>query len=420
MPGSILDKARAHYAGAAGLPYPAQFELSERWSHWSALTARAIESFSSVEEAIHFAQRESGFEHRHSAADSKSHWPLYQAALIADFPDRSALIEKLEDSPLSHPQTVSEFEGRRMSNVTFWHAYEFLATFCRVENAKRIVEIGGGLGTLARFWLENAQDLSTYILTDFPESLFYAEITLRSHFPGRRIRYIAQGDGLAALADGEIVLCPAQLASNLLGLSADLAINSGSMQEMTEAAMLWWCDWLQAGQIEHFYSLNYGLQPIQARRGGSANWMCPRLGPNWDAVLLRLDPPIVREQTLRHYREVLFRSTPARERAELEARSLAILQAHSRPVSINREQSVLELLDALRLSPSRDLVMRLVQILGTLYDYRPKELVHVCTVGLSLDDITEEDRQILTELLTELSAIAAEEHAAAIPSKPLF
>ena len=69
-------------------------------------------------------------------------------------------------------------------------------------------------------WFENVQDLSTYILTDFPESLFYAEITLRSHFPGR-VFDIAPGDGLAALADGEIVLpCPISL--DLRGLSADL------------------------------------------------------------------------------------------------------------------------------------------------------------------------------------------------------
>ena len=420
MTDDILDIARTHYRAAAPLPYPPEFGLSERWRHWSELSARAIDGFDSVEEAVHFAQRHVGFEHRHSAANSMSHWRRYQAALDADFPDRAELIARLAESPLSHPHTVADFAGRPMSNVMFWHAYEFLATFCRVEGAHSIVEIGGGLGVLARLWLENAPDLQRYVLTDFPESLFYAEIYLRSRFPNRRFRYLGESDGLDSLGDAEIVFCPAQLADRLRGLPADLAVNSGSMQEMTEGAMLWWCDWIEGGDITHVYSLNYGLQPVQARRGGSANWMCPRLGPNWETLLLRLDPPIVREQTLRHYREVLYRRTPPRNPVQRRARVAAILAAHSTPVSINREQSVLELLDALRLAPTRDLVMRLALILGTLWDYRPKELVHVCNVGLDLSTLSPEDIAKLRSLLAELSSVAAEEHSAVVPTEPLF
>jgi hypothetical protein len=148
--------------------------------------------------------------------------------------------------------------------------------------------------------------------------------------------------------------------------------------------------------------------------------MCPRLGPFWDALLLRLDPPIVREQSLRHYREVLYRRTELQDTKERAERASALLAAHSTPVSINREQSVLELLDALRLSPSINLVMRLIQILGTLFDYRPKELIYVCRVGLELSDATDNELKILTNLLSEISEIAAEEHSAAVPSTPLF
>ena len=420
MTDNVIEEARAHYFSAADLPYPEAFELSERWSHWSRLSADKIVAFASTKEAVHYAQQYLGFEHRHSADNSKSHWPEYDDALKSDFPDQTDLIERLSESPLSHPKTVADFHGRTMSNVMFWHAYEFLATYCRVGDVGAIAEIGGGIGVLARLWLENSSKLKTYILTDFPESLFYAELYLRHHFPETTLHYVTESDGCEALDEATIILCPAQLAGNLEGIGVDLAINSGSMQEMTEGAMLWWCDWLESGDISYFYSLNYGLQPIHARRGGSANWMCPRLGPFWDTLQLRLDPPIVRKQSLRHYREVLYRRTAQQNPKERAERACALLAAHSTPVSINREQSVLELLDALRLSPSIRLVMRLVQILGTLFDYRPKELIYVCRVGLKLSDVRDNDRTILNDLLSELSEIAAEEHSAAVPSAPLF
>jgi len=62
----------------------------------------------------------------------------------------------------------------------------------------------------------------------------------------------------------------------------------------------------------------------------------------------------------------------------------------------------------------------LVQILGTLFDYRPKELIYVCRVGLELSDVSDNERKILADLLSELSEIAAEEHSSAVPSAPLF
>ena len=38
----------------------------------------------------------------------------------------------------------------------FWHAHEFLATYCRVGNVGTIAQIVGEVGVLARRWLENS------------------------------------------------------------------------------------------------------------------------------------------------------------------------------------------------------------------------------------------------------------------------
>jgi putative sugar O-methyltransferase len=417
-----LETSRRHFALSTNLAYPSAFKKSQRWSHWSKMAADAIEQFTSPREAIAFAQRKLGFEHRHSVANSKSHWPRYERALLEAFPNEADLLSQIADTPLSDTVTTTEFHGRLMSSMMFWHAHEFLATITRVAAPARIVEIGGGYGSLARLWFEHGPRQLQYWLTDLPESLFFSEVFLREHFPAIPLHYALDPKDVSSAEPTAIILIPAQAAARFRNIVADIVINSGSMQEMPDDTMLWWCGWIEDNQFEHFYSLNYGLQPIAARRGGSANWMCPRLGPYWDALLLRLDPPIVREQSLRHFREVFYRRVPPNKRDPNERARHAndILARHDTPVSIHREQAVLELLDAMRLAPNKRLGKKLVEILSQHYDYRPKELVHVCRYCTTLDDLTAEERALVDTTLELLSKDAAEEHDGAIPTVPLY
>lgn len=422
MTNNVLDGAKQHFSKASKLEYPDSFQASQRWQHWSDMAAAAIASFQGSAEAIAFAQQKTGFEHRTSVEKSFSHWRRYDQALLSDFPDQKELISQISDSKLSHPDTIAEFDGRLMSNMMFWHAYEFLATFTRTDGIRRIAEIGGGYGALARLWFLHGPRPLKYLMTDFPESLFFAEVYLREHFPNLDIRYVTDAGGDGNTDDADIVLCPAQLAESVDTDDVDLLINSGSMQEMTEAAMLWWCDWIENSSTEFVYSLNYGLHPVHTKRGGSANWLCPRLRPYWDAVHLRLDPPIVREQSLRHFREVMYKRVPEgnRDEAEREKTAREVLTTHDTPVSVHREQAVLELLDALRLAPIPELILKLHEILGTHYDYCPKELVYVCQIGLKTEEICEADRLRLQGTLNDLTKVASEEHSSAIPLTPLF
>lgn len=422
MTQDTLELAKQHFSKASKLEYPDSFQASERWQHWSDMAASAIASFQSPPEAIAFAQQKTGFEHRTSVEKSFSHWRHYDQALLSDFPDQRALISQISDTKLSHPDTIAKFDGRLMSNMMFWHAYEFLATYTRTDGIKRIAEIGGGYGALARLWFLHGPRPLKYLMTDFPESLFFAEVYLREHFPKLVIRYVTKGGGVGNTDDADIVLCPAQLAASVDTDDLDLLINSGSMQEMTEAAMLWWCDWIENSSARFAYFLNYGLHPIHIRRGGSANWLCPRLGPYWNSKFLRLDPAVVKAQTIRHFREVLYERIPEADRDETERiqTARAILSAHDTPVSIHREQAALELVDALRLAPLPSLIMKLHEVLGIHYDYRPKELVHICHVGLNTPGLSEDDRSTLKNTLRDLMDIASEEHKDAIPLTPLF
>ena len=64
--------------------------------------------------------------------------------------------------------------------------------------------------------------------------------------------------------------------------------------------------------------------------------------------------------------------------------------------------------------------MKLHEVLGKHYDYRPKELVHICRVGLNIQGLSKDDRRTLEQTLNELMDVASEEHKDAIPLTPLF
>ena len=420
----ILDAARANYRRAKAYPYPAAFALSERWSHWATMAANAIDGFSAPTEAIWFAQQKLGFEHRHSVEGSAHRWSLYEKALLDDFPDRAAELQHLHESHLSSPVTVKWFQGRPMSNMLFWHAYEYLSTSRAVPSPRRIVEIGGGYGSLARLWWENSSTLESYWMTDFPEALFFAEVYLRSHFPGLKVHYWSTGDKLEDVekAAPNLVFFPAQCANEITGLSGDLLVNSGSMQEMPETAIIYWSKWIEEAAISNFWACNYFLQPIEQTRGGSANWMCPRVSRDWHCVSTRLDPPIVRTQTLRHFREVIYRRADLRKVSGEQQQFLAdqILAGHQHRVDLTDAAGILALFEAVRLSSKPAACLRLIEVLGNFTDYRPKELVYLCNLALQKFDLDEAAQNTVKATLRSVQGIANEEHRSAVPTAPLF
>jgi len=420
----ILDAAKAHYGVAAKIAYPEQFALSDRWSHWSRMASEAMGGFASAAEAIGFAQQKMGFEHRHNVADSIHRWGLYQQALEDDFPDRKLELARICESRLSAPATVRWYRGRPMSNMFFWHAYEYLSTSRAVPRPRRIVEIGGGYGALARLWLGQSDTLESYWLTDFPEALFFVEVYLRSHFPGLSLHYWQSGDKLADVekAGYDIVLFPAQCAAELSGLSGDLLVNSGSMQEMPESAILYWSKWIEESKLGHFWACNYFLQPVQQVRGGSANWMCPRVSADWECLSSRLDAPLVRTQTVRHFREVIYKRLDTRKISRAQQQFLAdqILASFTARIDLTDTAGILQLFEAVRLSARPDACLRLIDVLGSFTDYRPKELVYLCNLALKSYQLPSDKRDHVRAILDDVMMVAREEHASAIPTTPLF
>src|SRR5262249_60577060 len=94
-------------------------------------------------------------------------------------------------------------------------------------------------------------------------------------------------------------------------ISADLVINMGSMQEMTERWVGTYMTWLDKIDVKYFYSLNYAGQPLFTM-GESRNLWSPRLSAKWMTRLLNPDPPLVHAMCIeRPFMEAIYEKAPA-------------------------------------------------------------------------------------------------------------
>src|SRR5262245_9990995 len=69
--------------------------------------------------------------------------------------DRCPVVRGLQQNPMSGAESLGEFKGRLVSLVMYYHARNVLAALTYANKPRRIVEIGGGYGEIARMWLKN-------------------------------------------------------------------------------------------------------------------------------------------------------------------------------------------------------------------------------------------------------------------------
>ena len=305
----ILERARKHLelahdsAEFSGLP-----GYGARWGEYSARMQRAIVSFASPTEAIRYAQLEIGFEHRLIAGQALQHYAMYRRELATEFPQFSHKIDLFEESSFSAPGTTFRIEGTLVSNITLYLARIILSCLSLVPDARIIIELGGGYGAPARAWLQNPiSPISTYIIVDIPESLFFAETFLTAEFGADAVYYVNDDAALdlSTIDGARVVLCPIHRIGALEALPVDLIINTGSLQEMTEDWVSFYMAWLERQRTRYFYSQNYFGQPV-GFLAESMNLWSPRPSPAWKAKLLRINAAFIRMQADRNYLEALY------------------------------------------------------------------------------------------------------------------
>ena len=236
----IVAAAKERLVLRQALPYPPGLTVHPVWRKHQEHMRACLPELRDAETVIWFGQTNtnSGFNHRTLVTPKNL---IKQAAdLLHRYPDYDIGWNGLCESPLSSPGTVGSLFGTKFSNIFFWHLEAYTACVTRLcPEPKRILEIGGGMGELARLFKLAHPDVH-YTIVDLPESLFFAEVYLRAHFP-----------------DGDFQFIPVQEIQSLQGIPYDLAINQGSFQEMTASGLEYWLGFLEDSQCRAFYSLNY-------------------------------------------------------------------------------------------------------------------------------------------------------------------
>lgn len=322
-----LDKAKQDLELSHNRDYPKGLTVTAWWQERQRKSYAVSLAFRTVEEAMQTAQvgNTSGFDHREfhlGQAGRTVHFKLAELRVrfpdfdIADFPE-------LRESAYSVPESVVAVDGRPLSSIFLTHLYFYLRTIGikRREGFRRILEIGSGYGGLARIYKTMEAGL-TYILTDLPESLFYAQAFLRANFPNARTYYVHDTlppDGVDAY---DFVFVPAQSCELLRGMTTDLVINTGSLQEMSVASAHFWMTFIQHTiDTKLFYSWNYFLNAKEylAETKTDYNPLVPILDAFWHTRYFRInDPVITLDCSQRNWLEVCVERMPREQHATLD------------------------------------------------------------------------------------------------------
>jgi hypothetical protein len=364
----IVATAREHYRHATqgvdrALP-PFGSQWAPSFDGIAKLIIEGFEGFSDSTEVIRFAQRSVPYDHRMPVDQLGDQMlALYDDLVRNEFPWFSDILDAMREHPDCIPETLAEIRGRPVSNILFWHARYVLCCLSYAPRPKRIIDIGGGYGASARLWLGTPNPPS-YCIVDTPESLFFAEVALAKAL-GERIEYF---DGTAP-HDSSVVLVPL-CRLHAFPAVADLVINTGSMQEMTDEWIDFYMRWLDAADVRFFYSLNYVAQPVDKLNESRSLWG-PRPSALWTTRYLSLGASLVQAQGrgARHFQEAIYEKDSVRrtlaEWAGLRGRAIDV-------------QCYAEGLDLLRQSLTVENATLFLRTVCGGMRYRPKELLWLC------------------------------------------
>jgi hypothetical protein len=298
-----LAEAKDAAQAVWGRQYPAGLTVAPAWAAHQRQNRSRIAAFTSSAAAIAFAQNgsETGFDHRIEVsrfAEQVCAWKLREITQAFDWPEWAT------ESTLS---SSIDIQGKRLSTIFLTHLYYYLRIVSLEPKLRTIVEIGGGYGGLARIFKMGRPDCR-YVLIDLPESLFFAHVFLRENFPQSKIAY-----GAPAAGGGfDFLLLPVQNAEALSSVGQiDVAINTGSFQEMTEDANRYWMGLLQnRADVRALYSFNYFLlnRERHGETAGGATPICPILDDRWTPAFFKINPPIPTiDATQRNWLELFVR-----------------------------------------------------------------------------------------------------------------
>jgi hypothetical protein len=216
--------------------------------------------------------------------------------------DVFSLPETVTESDYMRPDIVSSIAGRKFSPDFFRYLHVCLRASSLVSGCSgraRIVELGGGVGNLARLMNAFLPD-SQYVVVDIPETLFFSYLYLSLNYPGAKILLVEDESQLASetLDDFDFILAPTLFAERFCGRPVDLFVNTASLGEMKNSVIQYWMRYIESRLKPRFvYMMNRYVGFCQPERDEwrlDENQSSVLFGPCWEVLSWRIDPPHVR------------------------------------------------------------------------------------------------------------------------------
>jgi len=278
-----------------------------RWRAWVGEMRRVIGTFSSPTEALRHAQGSTvlPFSHREKFNDRVLN--ACGNIISYEFPWFEDKFKTMWEDPRSIPESITSWTftpGSCISDMHLWHLWTVFTCQSYTKDVRKIIDIGGGYGAVARLWCLYFP-VDRYVIVDLPETLYFAETALRPIF-GEEVGYF-----LNEMPNTRIILVPVDKLDQYQE-ACDLVINIGSMQEMNDQWINYYMGWLDNCGAKYFYSLNYAGQPLDYIGESRCLWG-PRPSTNWSTKILNLNPAVIRVMCFnRNFLEALYCREPVR------------------------------------------------------------------------------------------------------------
>jgi putative sugar O-methyltransferase len=355
-----------------------------------------IGNFKSPVEAIDFGLSRGIYDHRERlTAASIPKILTAQHLLEYEYPEFWAQIYLFKETRATPPgygiKVHAPWGGKIfVSDILYFHAFHVLTCLRFRGDLDSVCEIGGGYGNPALQWLTNPiKPVTRYCIVDMPESLFFAEVFLRTALPEVHIHYATENEPVSDLRG--ITLVPVQLSAQTRNVPFDLVTNSGSMAEMTDEWLNYWCNWLDQQNTRLFYSHNsIGNAPEVVVEAPTV--LAPVVPPTWRPVYVRpMHPMMLLQSKGRIASEIMFERTATVDRHDV-SKAMTFFDG----TKLRLENYIYFLYAMLRdLERNRPYIMDFAQRIIKDFGYAPVELILLLNHG-------DQNNQELVRLRDEL------------------
>ena len=201
----------------------------------------------------------------------------------------------IQESVLISDANTTLYENRKISSDFLFRLSLYFRTMQSVNLPEHatIIELGGGYGALMRVFKLYHPNTSC-VFVDLPETLFFANIYIRSNFPDAKILYVEDETSIISnIKDYDFVLVPFMLTKSIEGCEVDLFLNTNSLGEMPKFFIKKYFDLLQNSlNVNYFASLNRFFNRITERFSDRCDIISPSLqyDEHWDVLDWEISP----------------------------------------------------------------------------------------------------------------------------------